>query len=171
MKICLADLSQEALDGAAEQLSAASVLMVPTDVSKMEEVQRLKERVYADFGEVAVLMNNAGTSPGGGPWDHYERWERVLSVNLWGVINGVHAFTQAIINQGVPAVRCCAREAEHWQVIPKDQEKALATACFSFYRVLPSLIRHRTLGAPICQLAPGEARAAALIGRSYGAVQ
>ena len=76
MKICLADLSQEALDRAAEQLSAASVLTVPTDVSKMEEVQRLKERVYADFGEVAVLMNNAGTSPGGGPWDHYERWQR-----------------------------------------------------------------------------------------------
>ena len=70
MKICLADLSQEALDRAAEQLSAASVLTVPTDVSKMEEVQCLKERVYADFGEVAVLMNNAGTSPGGGPWDH-----------------------------------------------------------------------------------------------------
>ena len=84
MKICLADLSQEALDRAAEQLSAARVLTVPTDVSKMDEVQRLKERVYADFGEVAVLMNNAGTSPGGGPWDHYERWQRVLSVNLWG---------------------------------------------------------------------------------------
>jgi NAD(P)-dependent dehydrogenase (short-subunit alcohol dehydrogenase family) len=43
MKICLADLSQEALDRAAEQLSAATVLTVPTDVSKMEEVQRLKE--------------------------------------------------------------------------------------------------------------------------------
>ena len=102
MKICLADLSQEALDRAAEQLSAASVLTVLTDVSKMEEVQRLKERVYADFGEVAVLMNNAGTSPGGGPWDHYERWQRVLSVNLWGVINGVHAFTQAMIDQRTP---------------------------------------------------------------------
>src|SRR6516164_3309572 len=39
MRICLADLSQEALDRAAEQLSAASVLAGPTDVSKMEEVQ------------------------------------------------------------------------------------------------------------------------------------
>jgi NAD(P)-dependent dehydrogenase (short-subunit alcohol dehydrogenase family) len=102
MKICLADLSQEALDRAAEQLSGASVVTVPTDVSKMEEMQRLKERVYADFGEVAVLMNNAGTSPGGGPWHHYERWQRVLSVNLWGVINGVHAFTQAMIDQKTP---------------------------------------------------------------------
>jgi NAD(P)-dependent dehydrogenase (short-subunit alcohol dehydrogenase family) len=102
MKICLADLSQEALDRATEQLPGATVVTVPTDVSKMEEVQRLKERVYADFGEVAVLMNNAGTSPGGGPWDHYERWQRVLSVNLWGVVNGVHAFTQAMIDQKTP---------------------------------------------------------------------
>ena len=47
MKICLADLSQEALDRAAEQLSAASVLTVPTDVSKMEEVPASKgTRLY-----------------------------------------------------------------------------------------------------------------------------
>ena len=55
--------------------------------------------LYDTFGEVAVLMNNAGTSPGGGPWDHYERWQRVLNVNLWGVINGVQSFTQAMIDQ------------------------------------------------------------------------
>jgi NAD(P)-dependent dehydrogenase (short-subunit alcohol dehydrogenase family) len=70
MKICLADLRQDALDRAAAALSGATVVTVPTDVSKFEEVERLKERAYAEFGEVAVLMNNAGTSPGGGPWDH-----------------------------------------------------------------------------------------------------
>jgi NAD(P)-dependent dehydrogenase (short-subunit alcohol dehydrogenase family) len=47
-------------------------------------------------------MNNAGTSPGGGPWDHHERWQRVLNVNLWGVINGVQSFTQAMIDQHSP---------------------------------------------------------------------
>jgi NAD(P)-dependent dehydrogenase (short-subunit alcohol dehydrogenase family) len=102
MKLCLADLSQDALDKAAAELDGASVVTVPTDVSKIDEVLRLKERAYAAFGEVAVLMNNAGTSPGGGPWDHYERWQRVLGVNLWGVINGVHTFTQAMIDQGTP---------------------------------------------------------------------
>jgi NAD(P)-dependent dehydrogenase (short-subunit alcohol dehydrogenase family) len=49
-----------------------------------------------------MLMNNAGTSPGGGPWEHYERWQRVLNVNLWGVINGVQSFTQAMIDQHTP---------------------------------------------------------------------
>jgi len=89
MKLCLADLRQDALDQAAAELTGARVIKVPVDVSRMEEVQCLKERVYAEFGEVAVLMNNAGTSPGSGPWDHYERWQQVLGVNLWGVINGV----------------------------------------------------------------------------------
>ncbi len=102
MKLVLADLRQEALDSAAAELRGATVITVPTDVSKMEEVQRLKDRAYTEFGEVAVLMNNAGTSPGGGPFDHYERWQRVLGVNLWGVINGVHAFTPAMIDQKRP---------------------------------------------------------------------
>jgi NAD(P)-dependent dehydrogenase (short-subunit alcohol dehydrogenase family) len=102
MKICLADLSQDALDRAAAELTGASVVTVTTDVSKMDDVQRLKDRAYAAFGEVGLLMNNAGTSPGGGPWDHYERWQRVLGVNLWGAINGVHAFTQAMIDQKTP---------------------------------------------------------------------
>jgi NAD(P)-dependent dehydrogenase (short-subunit alcohol dehydrogenase family) len=67
MKICLADLSEEALDRAGKQLSGTTVLTVPTDVSRLEDVQRLKDRAYDAFGEVAVLMNNAGVSAGGGP--------------------------------------------------------------------------------------------------------
>jgi NAD(P)-dependent dehydrogenase (short-subunit alcohol dehydrogenase family) len=48
------------------------------------------------------LMNNAGVSAGGGPWDHYDGWQRVLSVNLWGVINGVQTFAQSMIDQATP---------------------------------------------------------------------
>src|SRR5580692_8258051 len=102
MKLVLADLSQAALDDAAGQIPGAEIVTVSTDVSEMDEMLRLKDRAYAAFGEVAVLMNNAGTSPGGGPFDHYERWQRVLGVNLWGMINGVHAFTPAMIDQKTP---------------------------------------------------------------------
>ena len=90
LRICLADLGGNALEQAGTEVGsvakggAADVVTVPTDVGKLEEVQRLKDRAYDTFGEVAILMNNAGTSPGGGPWDHYERWQRVLNVNLWG---------------------------------------------------------------------------------------
>jgi len=108
LRICLADLGGNALEQAGTEVGsvakggAADVVTVPTDVGKLEEVQRLKDRAYDTFGEVAILMNNAGTSPGGGPWDHYERWQRVLNVNLWGVINGVQTFTQAMIDQHTP---------------------------------------------------------------------
>ena len=108
MRLCLADLGSEALDRAAEAVAAASplgaagVLAVPTDVSRLEEVTALKDAAYARFGEVAVLMNNAGTAPGGGPWDHIDRWRRVLEVNLWGAINGVQVFTPAMLAQGTP---------------------------------------------------------------------
>ena len=57
-------------------------------------------RSTSKFGEIAVLMNNAGTSPGGGPWEHIDRWRRVLEVNLWGVINGVQAFTPHMLGSG-----------------------------------------------------------------------
>lgn len=106
LKVCLADLSAEALERAAAEVAAVaplgrqSVLTAPTDVSRLESVQALKDLAYATFGEVAVLMNNAGTAPGGGPWDHIDRWRRVLEVNLWGVINGVQTFSPAMLAQG-----------------------------------------------------------------------
>lgn len=101
MKVCLADLSQDALDRAASEV-AGTVITVQTDVSKPEEIERLRDTVYAEFGEIGVLMNNAGTAPGGGPWDHPERWRRVLDVNLWGVINGVQSFTPRMLAQRTP---------------------------------------------------------------------
>ena len=109
LRIVLADLKGEALDKASDGVAMlarngkADVRAVATDVSVMEDVQRLKQIAYQAFGEVALLMNNAGIGKGGGPFENYERWQRVLNVNLWGVINGVQAFTQSMVAQGTPA--------------------------------------------------------------------
>lgn len=108
LKVCLADLSAEALEHAAAEVAAVSplgragVLARPTDVSRLDDVRALKDAVYTAFGEVAVLMNNAGTAPGGGPWEHIDRWRHVLEVNLWGVINGVQTFTPPMLEQKTP---------------------------------------------------------------------
>lgn len=105
LKVCLADRDAEALEHAAAEIAKTSpmgragVLAVPTDVSQIHDVRALKEAAYAAFGEVAVLMNNAGTAPGGGPWEHIDRWRHVLEVNLWGVINGVQTFTPSMLEQ------------------------------------------------------------------------
>ncbi len=110
MKLVLADLEGEALTGAAAEVIAAArggasdVCTVPCDVSRLEDVMRLKDEAFDAFGDVAVVLNNAGVGGGlGKPWEAYERWRRILEVNLWGVINGVHAFAPALIAQGAPA--------------------------------------------------------------------
>jgi NAD(P)-dependent dehydrogenase (short-subunit alcohol dehydrogenase family) len=106
MRVAIADLDNGDLARAGEEIGTvggAEVLTVATDVSRREDVERLKAKVYDTFGEVAVLMNNAGTGKGGGPFENYEGWQRVIGTNLWGVINGVQAFAPAMIAQGTDA--------------------------------------------------------------------
>jgi NAD(P)-dependent dehydrogenase (short-subunit alcohol dehydrogenase family) len=107
MKVCLADLNAAALDLAAAEVashaaSPAHVRALATDVSRREDVQRLKDAAYEAFGEVAFLMNNAGVEGGGALFSDAERWRRILDVNLWGVINGVQIFAPAMIAQNTP---------------------------------------------------------------------
>jgi NAD(P)-dependent dehydrogenase (short-subunit alcohol dehydrogenase family) len=106
LKVCLADLASDALSAAAfdatkaSPLGADGILPVATDVSKPEQVQALSDAVYARFGEVALLMNNAGIGVSAGPWDNIAHWHQVLDVNLWGVIHGVQVFTPRMLAQG-----------------------------------------------------------------------
>lgn len=107
MKVCLADQNAQALADAVKAVAAisktpAEVFGVPTDVSDAEAVNRLRDAAYERFGEVGVLMNNAGIGGGGGAWEQSDRWRRLLEVNLWGVINGLQAFTSLMIDQGTP---------------------------------------------------------------------
>jgi NAD(P)-dependent dehydrogenase (short-subunit alcohol dehydrogenase family) len=103
MRICIADVDGAALERAASEirseLPGSDVLSVKTDVSQRQDVDHLSEKVYAEFGEVAVLMNNAGTEGGGQLFGDPNRWHRIIDVNLWGVINGVQAFVPRMLLQ------------------------------------------------------------------------
>jgi NAD(P)-dependent dehydrogenase (short-subunit alcohol dehydrogenase family) len=104
MKVALADTDVAELEAAAAELAAGGnggdVIAVGTDVSQLSELERLRDVVHGRLGPVSVLMNNAGTGLGGGAWDRYDEWKRVLDVNLWGVINGVHAFVPSMLEAG-----------------------------------------------------------------------
>jgi NAD(P)-dependent dehydrogenase (short-subunit alcohol dehydrogenase family) len=108
MKVCMADANAEGLKAAAESVRARAkhpdqIREFVVDVSNLGEVQGLKAAAYAAFGEVALLMNNAGVGDGGGVFAEHARWRRVIDINLWGVINGVQTFGPAMIAQGTPA--------------------------------------------------------------------
>ena len=110
MKVVMADLHEDALAKAAEEVRAiardghTAVLPVVTDVSDLSSVEQLKDMALETFGEVAVLMNNAGTMGGGAAHQNLEGWQKVLHTNLWGVIHGVQTFVPHMIEQGTPCV-------------------------------------------------------------------
>jgi NAD(P)-dependent dehydrogenase (short-subunit alcohol dehydrogenase family) len=104
MKVVLADVEVEALDKAERSLrsAGAEVLAVPTDVSKADQVDLLAQRSLKAFGAVHVVCNNAGVGATSGAafWEMSRAdWEWVLGVNLWGVINGMSAFTPILLEQ------------------------------------------------------------------------
>lgn len=110
MKVAVADLPGPALDAARDDLVAAAggrsgdILAVPTDVSRVAEVQRLRDTVIAALGPVNVLMNNAGVQPGSAMFGPPENWARVLEVNLWGVINGTQIFAPGMVESDEPGL-------------------------------------------------------------------
>jgi NAD(P)-dependent dehydrogenase (short-subunit alcohol dehydrogenase family) len=107
MKICLADIGAAALEAAAAEVARHAarpeyVRAIVADVSRREDVQRLKDVAFEAFGEVAFLMNNAGVEGGGGLFGEAARWRAILDVNLWGVVHGVQIFAPAMIAQRTP---------------------------------------------------------------------
>ena len=100
MRVCLADRDAQALVRAKESLDSTDVMVVETDVSDLAQVERLRDKVLETFGEVALLMNNAGVGGGGGAFKNLPGWRKVLGVNLWGVIHGLQVFTETMITQG-----------------------------------------------------------------------
>ena len=103
MRVVLADVNQEALDAAVEELRQRSreALGVVTDVSDFESVRRLARASYDAYGAVHVLHLNAGIAAGGSFFDDVtENWQRVIDVNVKGVIWGIKAFTPRMLDGG-----------------------------------------------------------------------
>ena len=94
LNVVLADLGGDRLHAAEKDVAALSprgadaVAAIPTDVSVLEDLKVLADDVQARFGNVHVVINNAGIQPGSSIFGPLENWEKVFSVNLWGVIHG-----------------------------------------------------------------------------------
>jgi NAD(P)-dependent dehydrogenase (short-subunit alcohol dehydrogenase family) len=110
LRVCIADVGADKLSQAAATLSEAapggpaSVMTAVTDVSDLDEVVRLESTVRERFGGTDVLMNNAGVQPGSKMFGPAENWQRVLGVNLWGVIHGSQVFAPGMIERGHPGL-------------------------------------------------------------------
>ncbi|MET9910469.1 SDR family oxidoreductase [Streptomyces sp. NPDC006476] len=71
------------------------------DVSDEQAMEKLADKVAAEYGVVDVLVNNAGIGLGGSFFDTTPQdWRKVLDVNLWGVIHGCRLFGRQMAERG-----------------------------------------------------------------------
>ncbi|UPJ41611.1 SDR family NAD(P)-dependent oxidoreductase [Bradyrhizobium sp. 40] len=104
MKVCIADVDQAGLADAATRLSsltsATHVMTFAIDVSKAEGVTELERAVRERFGGTDILMNNAGIQPGSTLFGEPDNWQRIIGVNMWGIINGSRIFAPNMVARG-----------------------------------------------------------------------
>jgi NAD(P)-dependent dehydrogenase (short-subunit alcohol dehydrogenase family) len=101
-ELVIVDKDEYRITEAAEEIKArgARVLTRKVDVSDRTQVEDLARFVIAERGRVDILYNNAGIGVGGGfDCTSLEVWERIFSVNFWGVLYGIKAFLLHMIER------------------------------------------------------------------------
>ncbi|RFU34555.1 hypothetical protein B7463_g1813, partial [Scytalidium lignicola] len=99
MKVVIVDNNSSNLDAAKSALSKqwpGSTTTLGMDVSKLEDWDSLKKVVVNEFnGKIDLLALNAGIGLRG-TWGDIEYFQKIMAVNLFGVINGLNTFVPLI---------------------------------------------------------------------------
>lgn len=103
MKVVLADIRQEHLDEAMQYFSdkGAPAHAIQLDVTDREAYTRAADEAEQVFGNIHVLVNNAGLGiTGEFLKTTFADWDWLMGVNLGGVINGVQIIAPRIVAHG-----------------------------------------------------------------------
>jgi NAD(P)-dependent dehydrogenase (short-subunit alcohol dehydrogenase family) len=155
MKVCIADVGEDRLAVAAGSLARAAaggkadVMTLAADVSHRDEVERLDAAVRARFGGTDVLMNNAGIQPGSTMFGPRANWERVLAVNLGGVINGTQVFAPGMIARARPGLIINTGSKQGITTPPGDPAYNVAKAGL---KAFTEALQHELRNTPGCQI-------------------
>jgi NADP-dependent 3-hydroxy acid dehydrogenase YdfG len=104
-KIVASDVNEGELKNTVDSIVAAGgqVEGVVADVTNHEQMSQLAARAVEVFGAIDVMVNNAGVMPLAFYSDHAEAapaWDRCIDINLKGVLNGIVAVHDQMIEQG-----------------------------------------------------------------------
>ena len=107
MNVVLIDVRDELFQSAntsLKDLGAPQVVTRAIDVADKAAVKAFASEVEDRFGGVDVLMCNAGIQPGSDIFDTTQTWDRVLSVNLGGVVTCCQTFVPNMMARNQPSL-------------------------------------------------------------------
>ena len=155
LHVCIADLGGDRLARAADEVAiltaggADDVMTLETDVSRVEDLRRLEAAVRDRFGGTDVLMNNAGIQPGSAMFGPAGNWERVLDVNLWGVIHSTQIFVPAMIERGRPGLVINTGSKQGITTPPGDPAYNVSKAGL---KAFTEALQHELRNTPNCRI-------------------
>ncbi|CXW80117.1 TPA: SDR family oxidoreductase [Staphylococcus aureus] len=86
-KVVLAGRNKDKLQNVANQLAQDSVKVVPTDVTKKEEVDELIKMAQQTFGGLDIVINSAGQMLSSKITDYQvDEWDSMIDVNIKGTL-------------------------------------------------------------------------------------
>ena len=98
-RLLLVDRDRAALARAGEEIGAEGTFVC--DVSDEQAMERLADEVVCRFGVPDVVVNNAGIAVAGPFLETTgQDWQRVVGVNLMGVVHGCRVFGRALVERG-----------------------------------------------------------------------
>jgi NAD(P)-dependent dehydrogenase (short-subunit alcohol dehydrogenase family) len=103
-RVAICARTKAELDATATELAretSGEVVGVAGDLTREADVQRIAEAVFARFGRIDVLVNNAGAAPGGLLLDLTEAdWEQALQLKFMGYVRCMKAVIPHMLRQG-----------------------------------------------------------------------
>jgi NADP-dependent 3-hydroxy acid dehydrogenase YdfG len=104
-RVVAADVNESELHVTCTQIAAkgGSAEAVRTDVTDLRGMRSLAKRAVDSFGAIDVMVNNAGVMPLAFYADHVvaaDAWDRCIDINLKGVLHGIIAVHDQMIEQG-----------------------------------------------------------------------
>jgi 2-hydroxycyclohexanecarboxyl-CoA dehydrogenase len=109
--VVVTDLNEATAKETADGIGGGAVGL-RTDVTSRDSVDAMVEQVRSQFGRIDVLVNNAGWDKGGAFVDSDPAdWDRVIAINLYGVLNTSKAVLPVMAEQGSGTVVNLASDA------------------------------------------------------------
>lgn len=105
MNVVLADVAEDRIVQLAADIEAGGGVALPvaTDVTEIAALERLADAAYDRFGEVRLVVNNAGIETIGYSWEIPDAtWDKLLSINVRGVVHGSRIFARRMLEGGKP---------------------------------------------------------------------